>query len=47
LPAAQLSDVSIGDGGAVLALYSNGSQQEVARLTLVSIRNPDSLVSGR
>ena len=45
LPAAQLSDVSIGDDGAVLALYSNGSQQEVARLTLVSIRNPDSLVS--
>src|SRR5439155_6654298 len=33
LPAAQLVNVSIGDGGAVLAQYSNGSQQEVARLT--------------
>src|SRR6185369_5557582 len=25
--------------------YSNGSQQEVARLSLAAIRNPDSLVS--
>jgi flagellar hook protein FlgE len=45
LPAAQLVSVSIGDGGAVLAQYSNGSEQEVARLTLASIRNPDSLLS--
>ena len=29
----------------VLADYSNGSQQQVAQLALVSIRNPDSLVS--
>jgi flagellar hook protein FlgE len=45
LPAAQLVSVAIGDGGAVLVQYSNGTQQEVARLTLASIRNPDSLVS--
>ncbi len=45
LPAAQLVNVSVGDGGAVLAQYSNGSQQEVARLTLASVRNPDTLVS--
>jgi len=45
LPAAQLISVAIGDGGAVLAQYSNGSQQEVARLALASIRNPDTLVS--
>jgi flagellar hook protein FlgE len=45
LPAAQLTNVSIAQDGAVLALYSNGSQQEVARLSLVSIRNPDTLVS--
>lgn len=45
LPAAQLVSVSLADGGAVLAQYSNGSQQEVARLTLASVRNPDSLVS--
>ena len=45
LPSAQLTSVSIDQGGAVLAQYSNGSQQEVARLSLVSIRNPDTLVS--
>ena len=45
LPAAQLTSVSITDGGSVLADFSNGSQQEVAQLALVSIRNPDSLVS--
>jgi flagellar hook protein FlgE len=45
LPAAQLTSVSITDGGVVLADYSNGSQQQVAQLALVSIRNPDSLVS--
>lgn len=44
LPAAQLTTVSITDGGSVLAQYSNGSQQEVAQLCLASIRNPDSLV---
>jgi flagellar hook protein FlgE len=45
LPAAQLTSVSITDGGVVLADYSNGSQQQVAQLALASIRNPDSLVS--
>src|SRR5205823_1390642 len=45
LPAAQLTNVSISAGGSVLAQYSNGSQQEVARLPLASIRNPDSLVA--
>jgi flagellar hook protein FlgE len=45
LPAAQLTAVSITDGGFVLATYSNGSQQQVAQLAMVSIRNPDSLVS--
>jgi flagellar hook protein FlgE len=45
LPAAQLTSVSITDGGSVLANYSNGSQQQVAQLALASIRNPTSLVS--
>jgi flagellar hook protein FlgE len=45
LPAAQLTGVSIAKGGAVMAQYSNGSQQEVARISMVSIRNPDTLVS--
>jgi flagellar hook protein FlgE len=44
LAAAQLTSVSITDGGSVLALYSNGSQQEVGQVALASIRNPDSLV---
>ncbi|MFN3325794.1 MAG: flagellar hook protein FlgE [Bryobacteraceae bacterium] len=43
--AAQLIGVSIGDGGSVLAQYSNGSRIEVARLALASIRNPDSMVA--
>src|SRR5262249_15628238 len=45
LPAAQLTSVLIDQGGAVMAQYSNGSQVEVARLSMVSIRNADSLVS--
>lgn len=45
LPAAQLTNVSITDGGSVLAQYSNGSQLQVGQLALASIRNPDSLVS--
>lgn len=45
LAAAQLTSVSITDGGSVLAEYSNGSQRQVAQLALASIRNPTSLVS--
>jgi flagellar hook protein FlgE len=45
LPAAQLTNVTITDGGSVLAQFSNGSQLQVAQLALASIRNPDSLVS--
>ena len=45
LAAAQLTSVSITDGGSVLAEYSNGSQRQVAQLALASIRNPTSLIS--
>ncbi len=45
LAAAQLTSVSITDGGTVLAEYSNGSQRQVAQLALASIRNPTSLIS--
>jgi flagellar hook protein FlgE len=45
LPAAQLTSVTITDGGSVLAQYSNGSQQQVAQIALASIRNPGSLIS--
>jgi flagellar hook protein FlgE len=45
LPAAQLTNVTVTDGGSVLAQYSNGTQQEVAEVALASIRNPTSLIS--
>lgn len=41
---ATLSKVSIGDGGNVIASYSNGLDKTVAQLQLVSFRNPDTLV---
>jgi flagellar hook protein FlgE len=44
-PAAQLIRVGLGDGGQLLALYSNGQQKVVGQLAMASIRNPDSLVS--
>jgi flagellar hook protein FlgE len=45
VPAAQLIRVGLGDGGQVLAQYSNGTQQVVAQLALASIRNPGSLIA--
>lgn len=42
---AQLIRVGIGDGGKVLAQYSNGQQQVVGQLAVALIRNPDSLVA--
>jgi flagellar hook protein FlgE len=44
-PAAQLTRVGLGDGGQLLALYSNGQQMVVGQLAMASIRNPDSLVA--
>ncbi len=43
--AAQLMRVGMGDGGVVLAQYSNGQQVEIARLAMASIRNPESLIA--
>jgi flagellar hook protein FlgE len=37
--------VGIGNGGTVLAQYSNGQQLVVAQLAMASIRNPESLLS--
>lgn len=45
LPAAQLIRVGIGDGGAVLAQYSNGKQSVVGQIAMASIRNPESLIA--
>ena len=41
---ATLSGVSIGDGGNVVASYSNGRTVNVDQLQLASFRNPDTLV---
>ena len=44
-PAAQLVRVGIGDGGIVLAQYSNGEQKVVGQLAMASVRNPESLIA--
>ncbi len=44
-PAAQLVRVGIGDGGRVLAQYSNGQQVAVGQLAMASIRNPESMIA--
>jgi flagellar hook protein FlgE len=44
-PAAQLVRVGIGDGGKILAQYSNGQQVAVGQLAMSSIRNPESMIA--
>ncbi|HVO99523.1 MAG TPA: flagellar hook protein FlgE [Bryobacteraceae bacterium] len=44
-PSANLSSVSLGNGGQVIALYSNSEQVVVGQLAMASIRNPDSLAN--
>lgn len=41
---ANLSSVSLGNGGQVIALYDNGQQVVVGQMAMASIRNPDSLL---
>jgi len=43
--AAQLTQVAMGNGGQILATYSNGQQVVVGQLALASIRNPQSLLA--
>ncbi|MDQ6677072.1 MAG: flagellar hook protein FlgE [Acidobacteriota bacterium] len=43
--AAQLVGVSIGDGGALFAQFSNGQQKTVGQLAIAGVRNPDSLTA--
>jgi flagellar hook protein FlgE len=43
--AAQLTQVSLSDGGAIIAQYSNGQQTVIGQLAMATIRNPQSLVS--
>lgn len=44
-PSAQLIRVGVGDGGRLLAQYSNGVQSAVGQIAMASIRNPESLVA--
>jgi flagellar hook protein FlgE len=43
--ASQLTGVTMGNGGQLLASYSNGQQVVVGQLAMASIRNPQSLTS--
>jgi flagellar hook protein FlgE len=43
-PAAQLTGVSLGDAGTVVAQYSSGQQIVVGQLAMALIRNPESLI---
>jgi flagellar hook protein FlgE len=43
--AAQLTEVGMGNGGQLLATYSNGQQVVIGQLAMASIRNPDSLLA--
>jgi flagellar hook protein FlgE len=44
-PASQLVSVAIGNGGQILAEYSNGNQTVVGQLAMATVRNPQSLVA--
>ncbi len=43
--AAQVTQVSLSNGGSIFVHYSDGSQQVIGQLALASISNPESLVS--
>lgn len=42
---AQLAQVSLSNGGTIVAQYSDGSQQVIAQIALAGIANPGSLIS--
>lgn len=44
-PTAQLTRVNIGDGGTLLAQYSNGVQTIFGQLAMATVRNPGSLIA--
>jgi flagellar hook protein FlgE len=43
--AAQLTGITLGDGGTLMATFSSGKQIPIAQVALAAIGNPDSLVS--
>jgi flagellar hook protein FlgE len=44
VPASQVTQVSIANGGSIVAHFSNGNQQVVGQLALASVSNPDSMI---
>lgn len=44
-PSAQLVRVGVGDGGTILAQYSNGQQTVVGQIAMAAIRNPESMLA--
>jgi flagellar hook protein FlgE len=44
VPASQVTQVSIANGGAITAQFSNGNQEVIGQLALASVSNPDSLI---
>jgi flagellar hook protein FlgE len=45
VPASQVTQVSIANGGAITAQFSNGNQVVVGQIALASVSNPDSLIA--
>lgn len=43
--AGQISKISMGDNGIIMATYSNGQQSPIAQLALATIRNPSTLLA--
>jgi flagellar hook protein FlgE len=44
-PAAELANVAVGNGGQILAQFSNGQQTIVGQLALATVRNTNSLIA--
>lgn len=45
VPASQVTQVSIANGGAITAQFSNGNQVVIGQLALASVSNPESLIA--
>lgn len=45
VPASQVTQVSVANGGAITAQFSNGNQVVIGQLALASVSNPDSLIA--
>ena len=45
IPASQVTQVSIANGGKVTAQFSDGNQVVIGQLALASVSNPDSLIA--